>query len=179
MKEKGTEALRYEYAINSLSNLDITLSNKKQAARIKGYLNVADVALVLVKNENKEIIGYEVEGEFKSITLRSKGGYFTDTQSYRYIIGAEYGFENSITILTEFYHDSELDSKQLALNLSYRYSPILYLNFLALRNFDNDAIMIAPSTTYSLSDKSTIAIGAFIGVKESSNQYFMRYFINF
>lgn len=178
-ERKGTEALRYEYAINSLSNLDITLSNKKQAARIKGYLNVADVALVLVKNENKEIIGYEVEGEFKSITLRSKGGYFTDTQSYRYIIGAEYGFENSLTILTEFYHDSELDSKQLALNLSYRYSPILYLNFLALRNFDNDAIMIAPSTTYSLSDESTIAIGAFIGVKESSNQYFMRYFINF
>jgi len=178
-ERKGTEALRYEYAINSLSNLDITLSNKKQAARIKGYLNVADVALVLVKNENKEIIGYEVEGEFKSITLRSEGGYFTDTQSYRYIIGAEYGFENSLTILTEFYHDSELDSKQLALNLSYRYSPILYLNFLALRNFDNDAIMIAPSTTYSLSDESTIAIGAFIGVKESSNQYFMRYFINF
>ena len=178
-ERKGTETLRYEYAINSLSNLDITLSNKKQAARIKGYLNVADVALVLVKNENKEIIGYEVEGEFKSITLRSEGGYFTDTQSYRYIIGAEYGFENSLTILTEFYHDSELDSKQLALNLSYRYSPILYLNFLALRNFDNDAIMIAPSTTYSLSDESTIAIGAFIGVKESSNQYFMRYFINF
>ena len=65
-ERKGTEALRYEYAINSLSNLDIALSKKKQAARVKGYLDVADVALVLVKDENREIIEYEVKESSKA-----------------------------------------------------------------------------------------------------------------
>ena len=178
-ERKGTEALRYEYAINSLSNLDITLSNKKQAARVKGYLDVADVALVVVKDEKRDIIGYEVEGEFKDITLRSEGGYFTDTDSYHYIIGAEYGFENSLIVLTEFYHDTRLGTKQLALNLSYQYSPILYLNFLTLRNFDNNSMLISPSCTYSLSDESSISLGAFLADDEIPNQYFMRYLINF
>lgn len=180
-EREGTEALRYEYAISDLSNLDITFSNKKQAARVKGYLAVADVALVLVKDENRNIIGYELEGELTDtdITVRSEGGYFTDTDSYRYIIGAEYGFENSLTVLTEFYHDTHFGSKQLALNLSYEYSPILTMHFLTLGKLDVNSIMIAPSCHYSLSDESSIHFGAFIGDKELPNQYFMRYFINF
>ncbi len=175
----ATEALRYEYAINSLSNLDVTLSHKKQAARLKGYLDVADVALVLLKDEHREIIGYEIEGEFKSITLRSEGGYFSDTKNYRYIIGAEYGFENSLIILTEFYHDRALHTKQLALNLNYQYSALLNMNFLTLKNFQNSAIMIAPSFSYSLSDESTVKLGAFVSDKALENQYFIHYFVNF
>lgn len=178
-ERKGTEALRYEYAINSLSNLDVTLSNKIQAARIKGYLDVADVALVIVKDEKRDIIGYEIEADLSDITVRSEGGYFTDTESYRYIIGAEYGFENSLIVLGEFYHDTHFDTKQLALNLSYQYSPILYLNFLTLGNFDNDSVLTSPSCTYSLSDESSISFGAFLADKEIPKQYFMRYFINF
>ena len=178
-ERKGTEALRYEYAINSLSTLDVTLANKKQAARVKGYLDVADMALVFVKDEKREIVGYEIEGDLKDITLRSEGGYFTDTDSYRYILGAEYGFENSLTVLMEFYHDSYLSSEQLALNLSYQYSPLLYMNFLTLGNFDNNSCLISPSFIYSLSDESSITMGAFIGDKEIPNQFFMRYFINF
>lgn len=178
-ERKGTEALRYEYAINSLSSLDITLANKKQAFRVKGYLDVADVALVLVKDEKREIIGYEIEGDLKDVTLRSEGGYFSDTDSYRYILGAEYGFENSLTVLMEFYHDSYLSTEQLALNLSYQYSPLLYMNFLTLGKFDNSSCLISPSCIYSLSDESSITMGAFIGDKELANQFFMRYFINF
>ncbi len=178
-ERKGTESLRYEYAINSLSNLDLTLSKDKQAIRVKGYLEVADVALVLVKDDEKEIIGYEVEGELNDITLRSEGGYFSDTDHFRYIIGAEYGFENSLIILTEFYHDTEQERKQLALNFSYQYSPILYLNFLTMRDFDTKTHLIAPSCAYSLSDESTLTFGTFLYENNIPDQYYLHYFINF
>jgi len=178
-EREGTEALRYEYAISDLSNLDITLSNKKQAARVKGYLAVADVALVLVKDENRDIIGYELEGEFKDITLRSEGGYFSDSHSWQYIIGAEYGWENSLTMLMEFYHDTLLEDKQLAINLSYQYSPLLYINGLALENLDTHTSLLSPSFTYSLSDESTLNMGAFIWDTKREEQFFIRYFVNF
>jgi len=182
-ERKGTESIRYEYAINSLSNLDITLSTNKQAARVKGYLDIADVALVFVKDQqnSQDIIGYEAEGELPKtdITLRSEGGYFTDTDSYRYIIGAEYGFENSLTLLGEFYHDTYLKNRKLALNLSYQYSALLYLNFLAIEDFDNDSRLISPSFTYSLSDESTVSAGAFLEDKNTQNRYYIHYFINF
>jgi hypothetical protein len=182
-ERKGTESIRYEYAINSLSNLDMTLSNNKQAVRVKGYLDIADVAFVVEKDQqnSEKIIGYEIEGELPKtdITLRSEGGYFTDTDSYRYIIGAEYAFENSLTILSEFYHDMHLKNRQLALNLSYQFSALLYLNFLAIGDFDNDTLLISPSFTYSLSDESTISTGVFLEDKDNQNRYYMHYFINF
>ena len=180
-ERKGTEALRYEYAINELSNLDITLSNKKKSARIKGYLDIADVALVLVKDKNREIIGYELEGELADtdITVRSEGGYFNDTNSYRYIIGAEYGWENSLTMLMEFYHDTDIEEKQLAFSLNYQYSPLLYMNFLALENFATHRSLISPSLSYSLSDESTLNIGAFIWDRQIEDQLFIHYFVNF
>jgi len=178
-ERKGTEALRYEYAISDLSNLDITFSKNKQAARVKGYLEVADVELVLVKDEDRDILGYEIEGELKDITLRSEGGYFSDTHSWRYILGAEYGWENSLTMLMEFYHDTSIEEKQLALNLSYQYSPLLYINGLALENLDTHTSLLSPSFTYSLSDESTLNMGAFIWDTAREEQFFIRYFVNF
>ena len=185
-ERKGTEALRYEYAINELSNIDLTLSKDRQALRVKSFLDVADFALVLIKdNKNdQDIIGYEAEGELleSDITLRSEGGRFLDTKTdevyYKYIIGGEYGFENSFVILTEFHLNSRLNSKQLALNLSYQPSPLWFLNFLTLGDIHDDkSIMFSPSFTYSLSDESTLEASGFISNKQ--DRYFLHYFINF
>ncbi len=184
-ERKGTNALHYEYAINSLSNLDLTISKNRHAIRVKSFLDVADVALILIKdNKNTlNIIGYEVEGELLNtdITLRSEGGGFWDKKRdnfyYSYIIGAEYGFENSFIILTEFYHNTNLKSKELALNLSYQPSALWFLNFLAIKSLVDESGLISPSFTYSLNDESSLQIGAFITDRE--DQFFMRYFVNF
>ncbi len=68
---EGTESLRYEYAINPLSNLSIAYSKQKSSLKIKSYLDFADFALVALKlnkyDEKKDILGYEIEGsEIKS-----------------------------------------------------------------------------------------------------------------
>ena len=140
--------------------------------------------MIIKDNKNNlDIIGYEVEGELldTDITLRSEGGGFWDKKRddlyYKYIIGAEYGFENSFTILTEFYHNTELESKELALNFSYQPSTLWFLNFLAIKSLVDDSSLISPSFTYSLSDDSSAQLGAFITDKE--DRFFMRYFINF
>ncbi len=181
-ERKGVEAFHYEYAINSLSNFDLTLSKKKQALRVKGFLDVADVAVILIKDDknNFDIIGYETEGELGDITLRSEGGVFfkkDEKTYYKYILGAEYGFENSLIILGEFHHDTNIASKQLALNLSYQPSSLWYINFLTLYNVDAKNIMFSPSFNFSLSDESSLKVGGLITDKE--DRFFIHYFINF
>ncbi len=193
-ERKGTEALRYEYAINQLSNLDLTLSKHKRALRLKGYLEVADIALILLKDHQKnlEIIGYEIEGELpqSNITFRSEGGRFEEKQKneiyYHYIVGAEYGFENSLTLLGEFHHNTLHNHKHFALNLSYQPSPLWILNAITLQNIDDKSILLSPSLTYSLSDESTLQMGIFFydGKQNSEfsqleDRFFTHYFINF
>ncbi len=182
-ERKGTEAFHYEYAINSLSNLNLTLSKKKQALRVKGFLDVADVAIILIQDQKNsfDIVGYEVEGEFRDITLRSEGGVFLnktdDKVYYKYILGCEYGFENSLVILGEFYQDTLFSSKKLALNLSFKPSTLWLLNFLTLKNIDEKSVMFSPTFGYSLSDESNLEVGGFITNKEDI--FFIHYFINF
>lgn len=42
----GTDAIRYEYALSELSNLDLTVADGKTAIRLKGYLEYADIGLI-------------------------------------------------------------------------------------------------------------------------------------
>ncbi len=185
-ERKGTESIRYEYAINELSNFDITLSKNRHALRIKGYLNVADFALIFIKDKRNslDIVGVEAEGELLNtdITLRGEGGRFLDTKTdesyYSYILGVERGFENSIILLAEFYQNTKLKTKQLALNLSYQPSPIWTINLLGLGSLDNKTLTLSPSFTYSLSDESTLVAGAFFNSKRE-DRFFVNYFINF
>ncbi len=181
-ERKGVEAFHYEYAINSLSSFDLTLSKKKQALRVKGFLDVVDIAFILIRDNknNLDIIGYETEGELGDITLRSEGGVFfkKDYKTYyKYILGAEYGFENSLIILGEFHHDTYLASKQLALNLSYQPSALWYISFLILGDVETKNIMLSPTFSLSLSDESNLQVGGFITNKE--DRFFIHYFINF
>jgi hypothetical protein len=181
-ERKGVEAFHYEYAINSLSNFDLTLSKKKQALRVKGFLDVADIAFILIKDDKNslDIVGYEAEGELGDITLRSEGGVFfkKDYKTYyKYILGAEYGFENSLVVLGEFHHDTNIASRQLALNLSYQPSALWHINFLTLCDVNAENIMFSPSFSLSLSDESNLQVGGFITNKE--DRFFVHYFINF
>lgn len=193
-ERKGTDAIRYEYAINPLSTLDITLSEEKFATRIKGYLDFADMAFVFVKDEykNRDIYAYEIQGElFESvIELRSEGGYFIpqfDKEYFEGIFGAEYGFENSLILLGEYKYNSGTHINYLASTLSYTFTPLLSGSFLAIKNLKDKSIFYSPRLEYSLSDESILSFGANLNSNKSSvkefnkdnNSFFLRFFINF
>lgn len=166
----GTEALHYEYAVNPLTNFDMTVSREKSAARIKGYLDIADLALVGVmdRDNDVDIIGYEAEGELldTNIALRSEGGSFYDRRSgerhTEFIVGADYGFVNSLTLLGEYRYNDETKMDYFGTIISYQPGPLVTLQLLTIVNLDDESFVTSPSLDYSVSDEMTLATGLFI-----------------
>ncbi len=192
-EREGVESLRYEYALNSLSSIDATLSKNKYGLRTKGYLDIADVAMVVLKDnkENKTIIGYEIQGELQEsgLELRSEGGHIItqNNKNYdEYIVGAEYGFENSLNILGEYKYNSLNHQDYFALNLSYTLTPLWRCNYLGIQNLDDESTLFVARFMYSLSDESELDFGTFVYAGEKTSEYgsldnslFVRFFIHF
>lgn len=192
-EREGVESIRYEYALNALSSIDATVSKHKYGLRTKGYLEFVDLALVALKDtkEDKTIVGYEIQGALlnSGIELRSEGGHFIqqNRQNYdEFILGAEYGFENSFNILSEYKYNSLNHQDYIALNLSYTLSPLWQCNYLGIRNLtDNSTVSIA-RFVHSLTDESEIDFGTYLYTGRMTSEYgiqdntlFVRYFIHF
>ena len=192
-KRKGTESIRYEYAISTLSNMDATISEDKYALRLKGFLSFADMALMALKDKRNdtETLGYEYSGELfeTGIELRSEGGYRIAKEGkdhFDLIAGAEYSFENSLTLLGEYRHNSLLNSDYLGTTISYELTPLLMGSFLAIRNFDDKSSFYGLTFDYSLADDITLDIGSLIYSGDELSEYgslnnscFVKLFIHF
>ena len=167
-EREGTEALHYEYAMSDLSNLEMTLSQGKNAIKVKGFLKYADLALVAVLDDenDRDILGYEAEGELfaTGLELRSEGGSFHDrTTGERYlefIVGAEYGLQNSLTILAEYRYDGETTRDYLATSMSYQATSLLTLSLLNITQLRDLSYFVAPAVVYSLGDEMSLSGGA-------------------
>lgn len=193
-ERRGTEAIHYEYAVSRLANFDLTGANEKLAARLKGYLEVADLALVAVWDDenDRDIIGWEVEGEIgeTGIEVRSEGGSFHDRLRHEryteFILGAEYGFANSLTILGEYKYNDESQFDYMAGQLSYQFSMLWSGQVLGIVNLDDHSAFITPTFNYSAADEITISGGALIyhGGSDDvfgsqADQVFLRLFVHF
>lgn len=193
-EREGTDSLRYEYNINELSQLDITLSKTKGAFRAKGFLDYADIAIIgLTDNqEDRVIIGWELEGELHEtgIEIRSEGGLFYHREQHthhtEFILGAEYGFPGSLTLLGEYYYDESLGVDRIGATLSYQATPLLFISLLTIINMDDDSTFTAPTFSYSLGDEITLSGGVFIYQGDSDDEFgsgsdllYMNVFIHF
>ncbi len=192
-EREGTIALRYEYALNEVSNFDVTFSQDKGAARLKSYLGGADLALLgVVDFDNQlDIVGWEIAGELPGtgIELRSEGGTFHDQETgnrhLELIVGGEYGFVNSLSLLGEYFYNGETKSSYLGLTGSYTVSMLLSVQLFAVMNFSDYSRGIIPSFTYSLGDDMTLAGSVFLyqgdfgeEYGDLANQYVLRWFVN-
>lgn len=193
-EREGTESLRYEYAFTELSNLDATLARDKAAMRIKGYLEYADIALVgLIDEENdRDIIGWELAGEIldTGIELRSEGGSFHDRTSgerhTEFIVGAEYGFANSLTLLAEYKFSDEEAGDYLGGSLRFQPGLLWVCSLLGVNSLEDGSGFVAPSVEYSLSDDMTLNLGAFLYYGDegeifgwAADRYYLRWFVHF
>lgn len=191
-KREGTNSLRFEYAIGDLSNLDATISKDKYALRIKGYMDHADMALVVLKdNKNKsDIYGYEVSGEFlqTGVELRSEGGYKVlenGKDHFEGIFGAEYLFQEPLTILGEYRYNSLEHSNQTALIVTYEITPLLNSSLLSIYDLKDKSSFVSVRLAYSLADDMTVDIGGMFyegnnsGFGKFNNSYFVKFFIHF
>ena len=192
-ERKGTSALRYEYAINQLSNFDLTVSRHKSAVRVKSYLAGADIALLAVVDTagQLDIVGWELEGELfeTGIELRSEGGLFHDRSSgerhFELVLGGEYGFAGSLNLLGEYLYNDETHAGLLGLSASYTVSLLLSMQFTAVVALSDHSAGFIPAVVYSLGDDMSISgsviyyhgnSGEEFGDQES--QYVLRWFIH-
>ena len=193
-ERSGTDTIRYEYAISQLSNLDVNVARGKGAIRIKGYLDLADVALVAEWDEENylDIIGWELEGELAAtgIELRSEGGSFHNRESGQrhteLIVGAEYGFANSL-LLTGEYHYTDVPRKdEFGLSASFQPTMLWTCSLVGLIETDDSSGFVSPVVEYSLSDEMTLSVGAFVYYGSENSIYgpnpdrlYVRWFVHF
>ncbi len=193
-ERRGTEAIHYEYAVSPLANLDLTAAKEKMAARLKGFLEVADLALVAVWDDenDRDIIGWELQGEIgqTGIEVRSEGGSFHDRRHQEryseFVVGAEYGFSNSLTLLGEYKYNDDNQLDYLAGQLAYQFSMLWSGQILGIINLDDHGTFITPTFSYSAADEITISGGALFyhggsddEFGSQADQLFLRLFVHF
>ena len=175
----GTECGRLEWGMADLANLDVTLAREKAEIRFKAYLDGADVALVGLRDQDHDldIIGWELEGELFSsgVELRSEGGRFYDRirheSCFEAIIGAEYGFANSLNILLEYKYNDENKIDHAGSMISYQAGMLWKFAVLGLVNLDDDSYFLAPSVEYSLADEMIVSVGCFLYNGYDTSEY--------
>jgi len=220
----GVLALSYTRYLSETSHIHAVISQRadksyKYALRYKGYIGFADVALNLIQSNDTKMIGYELEGNLgeTGIELRSEGAFIQSDihtlsgletkEFYQMILGADYGFENGITLIAEALYSSKtftqdelflnLDSEVLpnmnpskfygALSLTYNFNLSWSGGLTYIESFnDSNSRFIAPSLSYSINDYSSISLGGMIygGNKASefgniNNSYYFKYHLAF
>ncbi|MDD2790935.1 MAG: hypothetical protein PHU40_09770 [Sulfurimonas sp.] len=208
----GAFSLAYTYALSDLSQITAVAAQRKDhslkyAARIKGYVEVVDIALNLVQSEDASMVGYELEGElFESgVAFRSEGGWFEDKLLqevfFQGIIGADYTFENSLSLTGEWLYSSKsfeaqsplfvsvalpynlMQSKGYGgLSIGYEFDALLYGAITSITSADDGSFYVAPSLKYSLADDMSLLVGAMLyGGKDQSEfgNLDPTYYINF
>ena len=218
-------AISYTRHIGDVSHLTLVVSQKidhsyKYAARYKAFLEFADVSVNIISSDETKMFGYEIEGNLADtgIEVRSEGAYIkndlnmglTDTEEVEFfqgIVGADYGFENGLTVAIEALYTSKTFSYKEILNninseilpnllssnayvgasLSYNFNLFLAGSLGYIESFnDENSRFITPSMTYTLNDFNSFTLGALIqgGASDSEfgmfeNTYYFNYSLSF
>ncbi len=224
----GVAGLSYTRHLSTTSDLTVVASQKaddsfKYAASLKAFLELGDVAANVVSSDETMMVGYEIEGNLgdTGIEVRSEGAYIKNNSLYRDvnktqredvaffqgIVGADYGFENGITVVGEALYSSEkfsyeeilanLDSEispnlvysrfYLAATLSYAFNLFLDGSLLYIESFnEQNSRFVSPTLTYTLNDYNSFTLGAMLqngpaGSEFGSfgNTYYFRYALSF
>jgi len=221
----GVAALTYTRYLSDTSRLMLVTSQKadhsfKYALSYKAFVRAADIAINLISSTVTKMVGYEIEANLadSGIEIRSEGAYIksklknslTSTENEEFfqgIIGADYGFANGVTLVTEALYSSKTFSYEsillnydaqtapnlryshfyLAVTLAYDINMFLNTSLLYIESFNtHHSRFISPLLTYTLNDFNKFTLGAMLqyGADESefgafSNRYYFNYVLSF
>ena len=211
----GVSAISYTRHINDLSDITMVVSQKKDltykyALRYKAFLEYADFALDMVSSDETKMLGYEIEANLAQtgVEVRSEGAWIKNkVEFFQGIIGADYGFENGITLVGEaLYSSKTFDYNTIFKNinseilpnlhfsncyvgstLSYSFTLFLDASFGYIESFNTqNSRFITPSLAYTLNDFHKFSIGAMMlnGSNQSefgmfTNTYYFKYSLEY
>lgn len=204
----GIYGVWYTRHLDEMSDMSVVVSQKedyslKYALRYKTFFEFADMALDLVSSENTKMLGYEIEGNLADtgVELRSEGAFIkselksgfleNEEKFFQGIIGADYGFENGVTLTGELLYSSKIFSYEeiflnrksevlsnlvgsnyyAALAASYSFNLFLDGSLVYIRGFkEEESDFVSPALTYTLNDYNTFMIGGML--QKASSQEF-------
>jgi hypothetical protein len=209
-EREGVFGAMYDYALSGLSAVRFVAAQThdgttKKAVRLKGYLAFADAALLAYDSPLMQFAGYELEGRIgkSDVGFRSEGGSYTDktrdTTYAKYILGADYGWENSLTVLIEYLYNGQKadplarfdaalqqDQNYLGTVIGYQPGPLWVVNLTAIRNLDDQSYFLSPNAAFSLGDETTLTLGMVsFGGEETSelgklpDRYYLNWYHHF
>jgi len=198
----GNVAFSYTYALGELSQVMGVVAKRednsyKGAGRIKGNVDIGDVALDVYSSNDAQMIAYEIEGNLfdTGIEWRSEGGYYKDKlldkDFYQTILGVDYGFVNGLTVMAEWLHSSKTYTTNEVLNFqesslgynrhlssdyvgasAYYDFNLLYSGALSVIHSPEDqSSFISPLLEYSISDDASLAIGAMLYTGDDQSEF--------
>ncbi|MCO4844453.1 MAG: hypothetical protein KC427_00385 [Sulfurovum sp.] len=198
----GNVALSYTYALGELSEVMGVVAKRddnsyKYAGRIKGNIEIVDIALDVYSSNDAKMVAYEIEGNLfdTGIEWRSEGGYYKDKlldkEFYQTILGMDYGFVNGLTVMTEWLHSSKtytadeilihqdsslsnnrhISSDYVGASAYYDFN-LLYNGALSMIYSPEDqSSFISPLIEYSISDDASIAVGAMLYTGDNESEF--------
>lgn len=221
----GVAAISYTRHISDTSHMMVIASQKedssfKYAARYNTFFDFTDLALDVVSSDKTTMLGLELEANLADtgVEVRSEIAYIKNNMNTslnsrenieftQAIVGADYGFENGITVIAEALYSSEnftyqeillnYDSEILpnlvyskfytALSLSYSFNIFLDASLIYIESFnDKNSRFISPTVTYTLNDYNSFMLGAMLqdGSKgsefgEVENTYYFKWVLSF
>ena len=223
----GVAALSYTRHFGTTTDLMVVASQKKDdsfkyAASLKSFLEFGEFSLDVVASDETLMLGYEAEANLgeSGVEVRSEGAYIKNraliknplqpevTEAFfQGIVGADYGFENGITLIGEALYSSKTFSYvELLLNinseiapnlvqsnlyvggtLSYAFNLFLETSIVYIESFNtHHSRFISPTLTYTFNDYNTFTLGAMLqsGPQNSEfggfeNSYYFRYELAF
>jgi len=223
----GVAGISYTRHLSTTADITVVASQKadhsfKYAASLKAFMEFGDVAANVVSSDETLMLGYELEGNLgdTGVEVRSEGAYIknsaivtnilgdtTTEEFYQGIIGADYGFENGITVVGEaLYSSKEFGYDEVLLNInseivpnlvlskfylggtvSYAFNLFLDGSLTYIESFnDLNSRFVSPTLTYTFNDYNTFTLGAMLqhGPDRSEfgsfeNTYYFRYELSF
>ncbi|WP_373031564.1 hypothetical protein [Sulfurovum sp.] len=213
----GNYALSYIYALGELSEVMGVVAKRhndeyKYAGRIKSNFGVVDIALDVLSSDDAQMIAYELEGNLfeTGIEWRSEGGYFKDKlldkEFFQGILGLDYGFQNGLTLVTEWIHSSKtysfdeillhqestlsnnrhLSNDYIGASAYYDFNLLFNGALSIIYSLEDQSSFVSPLIEYSISDDASLALGAMLynGNDESEfgsvdNSYYLRFKVTY
>ena len=214
----GVSAIRLSIPIGLRTTLSGILQPENswnesvQYYQLKAGIGLVDMSILysrsllrqsmLIKTRSKphDLYGFNLEGELAGIGLRTEIAahrldYDTDNLQYEFIVGADYTFENSLYLLTEYYHNdlaaeaeqSSLDDYLIyfsgvrkSLNQNYLFGLAMYplgdlldLSAFGILNIDDKSLVLAPQILYRIYQDVELSLmgSLFLGADDSEFGY--------
>jgi len=195
----GVDAVLLEKSFSALSRLSFAYAPQRnapasRAVRYRTNFAKTDIALMAGKFRDSRVVGFEFAGRIGDAgvygeaahTRPRAGDVFT-----RGVMGAEYAFENTLTIGAEYYWNGEGTSQRTrydfvrmfageiqnvakhytGAHLRYDVTPLLRSENHLILNHDDVSRFFAPSLVYSLASNWDVAAGVQLFSGDADSEY--------